>query len=271
MSHPADSPTTAAKPALFAHRSFVLFWFTRTGSVAAYMMQAVGIGWQIYDMTGSALDLGLVGLVQFVPFVALSLVIGQTADRYDRRVVTRTCQIIKGLAALALALGTFGGWLNRDAILAILFITGTARAFENPALLTMVPGLVPPELLPRAVAAAATANQAAIICGPALGGLIYSISSFGPTILYVICAGTFFAASIMISLVGMHQVQDRKPVTLETMLAGFSYVRSRPIVLGAIAMDLFVVMLGSVTALLPIFARDILQTGPWGLGLLRSA
>jgi len=267
MSNP-DTPARAAA-SLTSHRSFVLYWFARTSTVAAYMMQTVGVAWQIYDLTGSALDLGLVGLVQFVPFVLLALVIGQTADRYDRRVVVRTCQIVKATAALALALGTFGGWLNREAILAILFVTGVARAFETPTLATLVPGVVPPAILPRAIAASAAANQTAIICGPALGGLIYS---FGPTILYVICAVAFLTASVLVSLIKLErQVQDRKPVTLETLFAGFSYIRSRPIVFGAISLDLFAMLLGGVTALLPIFARDILHTGPWGLGLLRSA
>ena len=254
--------------ALSAHRSFVLFWCARTLTVAAYMAQTVAIGWQIYDLTGSAFDLGLVGLVQFIPFVALPLLIGQIADRYDRAAVVRMCQLVKALAALALAIGTFQGWLNRDAILAILFVTGVARAFEVPTMLTMVPGLVPKLLLPRAIAASAAANQTAIICGPALGGLIYSL---GPTILYGLCTAVFIGAAIMISFVRMQQVQDRKPVTLEFVFAGFSYIRSRPIVLGAISLDLFAMLLGGVTALLPIFARDILETGPWGLGLLRSA
>src|SRR5688572_16912065 len=125
MSAPPD-PATAEAPALIAYRSFVMFWCARTATVAAYMMQAVAIGWQIYDITGSALDLGLVGLVQFFPFVVLAPVIGQIADRYDRRRVVGTCQVIKAVCALALALGTFAGWLNRDAILAILLVTGTA-------------------------------------------------------------------------------------------------------------------------------------------------
>jgi MFS family permease len=231
-------------------------------------MLTVAIGWQIYDMTGSALDLGLVGLVQFFPFVLLFPIIGQIADRYDRRAVVRTAQIVKALCALALALGTWQGWLNREAILAILFVTGVARSFETPALLSLLPGVVPPLLLPRAIAASATANQAATICGPALGGVIYS---FGPTAVYALCTAAFVAASILVSLLRMRQVQDRKPVTLQSVFAGFTYIRSRPIVFGAISLDLFAMMMASVTALLPIFARDILQTGPWGLGLLRSA
>ena len=233
------------------------------------MMQAIAVGWQIYDMTGSALDLGLVGLVQFFPFVVLAPVIGQIADRYDRRRIAAACQIVKALCVTALAIGTLAGWLNRDAILAILAVSGTARAFENPTLLVMVPGLVPPALLPRAIAASATANQTAIIGGPALGGLLYD--AFGPTTVYALCAVAFITASILVSLVKLRQVRDKTPVTLQSMLAGFFYIRSRPIVFGAISLDLFAMLMGSITALLPIFARDILQTGPWGLGLLRSA
>ncbi len=261
--------TPEPAPALLAHRSFVMFWCARTATVAAYMMLTVAVGWQVYDLTGSAFDLGLVGLVQFVPFVALFLVIGQVADRYDRRAVVRVCQIVKAAMAVTLAVGTAGGWLGRDALLAIVFVTGVARAFEVPTLLTMVPGLVPQALLPRAIAASATANQTAIIAGPAIGMLVYSFSPFA---LYIACAAFFVLASVLISLIKLvGQTQGRAPVTLQSLFAGFSYIRSRPVVLGAISLDLFAMLLGTVTALLPIFARDILETGPWGLGLLRSA
>ena len=182
----------------------------------------------------------------------------------------RICQTIHACAALALAFGTFSGWLSREAILAILFVVGTCRAFEVPTMHTLVPGLVPKALLPRAVAAATAANQSAVICGPALGGLIYS--SFGPTTVYLTCATLFLIASVLIGLVKLQgQVQERRPVTMESLFAGFAFIRSQPVVLGAISLDLFAMLLGSVTALLPIFAKDILQTGPWGLGLLRSA
>jgi MFS family permease len=232
-------------------------------------MLAVGVGWQIYAMTGDALDLGLVGLVQFVPIVAMSLVIGQAADHFDRRTVARTCQIVKALCALALAIGTASGWLNRETIFAILFVIGTARAFETPTLHALLPGIVPPSLLPRAIAASATAQQVATIGGPALGGLLYVL---GPTTVYVTCAVVFLIASILVSLIKTApRVNERKPVTLASLFAGFAYIRSRPVLLGAISLDFFAVMLGGVTALLPIYARDILQTGPWGLGLLRAA
>ena len=269
MSNPAQD-STGAETGLIAYRSFVLFWCARVLSVAAYMALTVAVGWQIYDLTGSALDLGLVGLAQFLPFVALPLLIGQVADRFDRPTVLRVCQTVHACAALALAYGTFSGWLMRDAILALLFVIGTCRAFEVPTMHTLVPGLVPRILLPRAVAAATAANQSAVICGPALGGLIYS--TFGPTTVYLTCATLFLTASVLIGLVKLvGQTQERRPVTMESLFAGFAFIRGQPVVLGAISLDLFAMLLGSVTALLPIFARDILQTGPWGLGLLRSA
>jgi MFS family permease len=260
----------AASPiSLKRHKPFALFWTMRVATTTAYFMQGVAIGWQIYDMTGSAFDLGLVGLVQFFPLVLLGVVVGQIIDRYDRRAIARTCQIVKAGCALLLAIGSAGGWLNREAIFAILLVTGTARAFETPTLHAMIPGLVPPALLPRAVAASTSANQTAIICGPALGGLIYA---FGPTVVYATCAAVFVIASILVSIVPRDERPlQRKPVNLKSLFAGFAYIRSQPVLLGAISLDLFAMMLGTVTGLLPIYARDILMTGPWGLGLLRSA
>lgn len=254
---------------LTRQRSFVLFWCARTSTSAAYQMQAVAIGWQIYDLTRSPLDLGLVGLVQFFPVVVMALVIGQIADRYDRRAVARTCQIVKALGAVALAIGSAGGWLGRDAILAILFVVGTARAFETPTMHALVPGIVPPLLLPRAIAASATANQTAVIGGPAIGGFLYL---FGPAVVYFTCTAVFVLAAVLVSLIeAQPQRMEKQPVSLQSLFAGFAYLRSRPLLLGAISLDLFVVVAGGVTALLPMFARDILATGPEGLGLLRSA
>ena len=259
----------APLPALKRHKPFALFWVVRVATSGAYLMQSVAIGWQIYDMTGNPLDLGLVGLVQFFPLVVLAVVVGQIIDRYDRRSIARACQVVKAICAIVLALGTARGWLGREQFFAILLVVGTARAFETPTLHALVPTLVPPRLLPRAVAASATANQTAVICGPALGGLIYA---FGPTTVYTVCAVVFVAASVLVSLLPRDErPREKKPVTLTNLFAGFTYVRHHPILLGAISLDLFVVMLGGLTALLPIFARDVLQTGPWGLGLLRSA
>src|SRR5580704_17627375 len=232
-------------------------------------MQAVAVGWQLYDLTHDQLDLGLVGLMQFFPVVVLALVIGQTADHFDRRVVAGTCQVVKAICAALFALGTLQGWLDRGWILTLILITGTARAFEAPTLHSIVPGIVPRPLLPRAIAASATAQQTAIICGPALGGFLYAL---GPAVVYGLCTAVFVTACILISFVeGKHRAEQRKPVSVKTLFAGFAYIRDHPILLAAISLDLFAVLLGGVTALLPIYARDILGTGPWGLGLLRAA
>jgi MFS family permease len=210
-----------------------------------------------------------VGLVQFFPTVALSVLVGQAVDHYDRKIIARTCQFAGALGATMLAVGTASGWLTRDTILLLVFMTGTARAFEMPSMLALVPGIVAPALLPRAIAASTSASQTAVICGPALGGLLYA---FGPTVVYAICAVIFVIATILVAVLKTApRPTERAPVTLATMFAGFSYIRGRPWLLGVISLDLFVVLLGGVVALLPIFARDILQTGPWGLGLLRSA
>jgi MFS family permease len=247
----------------------MLFWCARTLSNAAFMMQGVAIGWQIYDLTGDAMDLGLVGLVQFFPVVVFSLVIGQIADRFDRRLVAGSCQVAKALAAFALALGSANAWLGRDSMLALVFLSATARAFEMPAMHALLPGLVPPVLLPRAIAASASAQQTAVICGPSLGGLLYAL---GATTVYASCTIIFIAASVLIGRArGARRSEERKPLSKETLFAGFAYIYRRPILLGAISLDLFAVLLGGVTALLPIYARDILHAGPWALGLLRSA
>ena len=264
MSEPA-----APSLRLTGHRSFVLFWCARTFTNGAYMMQGVAVGWQIYDLTNNPLDLGLVGLVQFFPLIAMSIIAGQVLDLFDRRMIAGVCQIGKALAALLLAVGTAQGWLDREAMFAILFLSGTARAFEIPTMHSLLPGIVPVTLLPRAIAASATAQQTAVICGPSIGGLMYA---FGPTAVYATCTLVFVAASALIGLIQVApRREERKPVTLATVFAGFRYIRHQPIILGAISLDLFAVLLGGVTALLPIYARDILEAGPWALGLLRSA
>jgi len=264
-----SDPAAASPTRLSRHRSFVLFWCARTFTNGAYMMQGVAVGWQIYDLTNNPLDLGLVGLVQFFPLIAMSIVAGQMLDLFDRRLVAAICQAGKALGALLLAVGTIQGWLGREAMFALLFLSGTARAFEIPTMHSLLPGVVPTTLLPRAIAASASAQQTAVICGPSIGGLLYA---FGPATVYVTCALMFVVAGTLIGFVRVApRKEERKPVTLETLFAGFRYIRHHPIVLGAISLDLFAVLLGGVTALLPVYARDILDAGPWALGLLRSA
>jgi MFS family permease len=265
MLEPALAPPTR----LLRHRSFVRFWCARTFTNGAFMMQGVAVGWQMYDLTNDPLDLGLVGLVQFFPLIVTSIAAGQILDLFDRRAIAAACQVGKALAALALAVGTAQGWLGRDAMFVILFLAGTARAFEIPTMHALLPGVVPMTLLPRAIAASASAQQTAVICGPSIGGLLYA---FGPAVVYATCTVVFIVASVLISSVHVERRREEKrPVNLATLFAGFAYVRSHPILLGAISLDLFAVLLGGVTALLPIYARDILHAGPWALGLLRSA
>src|SRR3977135_2029196 len=173
--------TDPAASSLLRHRSFVRFWCARTFTNGAFMMEGVGVGWQIYDLTNDPLDLGLVGLVQFFPLLATSIIAGQVLDLFDRRMVAGVCQVGKALAALALAVGPAQGWLDREAMFAILFLSGTARAFEIPTMHALLPGVVPMALLPRASAASASEQQTALICGPSLGGLLYGL---GPGTVY---------------------------------------------------------------------------------------
>ena len=235
----------------------------------AYQMLTVGVGWQVYALTGSALDLGFVGLVQFLPALMLVLVSGHVADRYDRRAIVRTSQTIAAVAVMALSVFSFQGWGAEYVIFALVAVVGSARAFEAPTLQALLPGLIPVPLLPRAVAASASANQTAVIIGPAVGGLLYML---GPIAVYATSASLYLLASVLIWRIKIERVPPkREPASLKSIFAGIAFIRSQPAVLGAISLDLFAVLLGGATALLPIYARDILDTGPWGLGLLRSA
>jgi MFS family permease len=261
--------SSTTPPRLMEQRPFVLFWWSRLASVGAFYMQGVAIGWQVYDLTGSAFDLGLVGLIQFVPVVLLTFPIGHIVDRYNRHLIIRLSLGVTTAAAAMLALGSFGGWLTKEYLFAIVFVVATARAFETPTWQAIIPGLVPQPLVPRAIAASASAGQAAVICGPALGGLVYAIS---PLAVYALCTGFFLTAlALMIAIRAGLPVGERKPLTFETLFAGVTFIRNRRLLFGIISLDLFAVLLGGAAALLPIFAKDILGTGPWGLGLLRSA
>jgi MFS family permease len=247
----------------------VLFWFARVAAMVAHQMLAVGIGWQVYALTGSALDLGLVGLAQFIPSFLLMLVAGHVADRFDRRRVLQACMIVEALAAAGLALGSFQGWISVRAIFMLIFVVGAARAFQMPAMAALLPSLVPRALFPRAIASNSAATQAAIIAGPALGGFIYVA---GPAAVYATSVALFLLTGLMVHLIRPERAQARtEAVGLDSIFAGIRFIRSHPAVLGAISLDLFAVLLGGATALLPVYARDILDTGPWGLGLLRSS
>lgn len=232
-------------------------------------MQAVAIGWQLYVLTGSALDLGLVGLVQFVPTFVLTLPAGQLADRFDRRRVVGVCQLVETSGAVTFALGSLGGWLTKESMFGIVAVVGAARAVEQPSVNALMSSLVPAGLIPRASALAASAQQSAQIVGPALGGLLYAV---GPHVAYATAAALFLAAAVASALIPVvARSRTREPITLESIFSGIAFIQRSSVLVGTMSLDLFAVLLGGATALLPIYARDILGTGPWGLGLLRSA
>lgn len=251
------------------HRPFLAFWLARVFTASGFQMLTVAIGWHLYQLTGNVLDLGLVGLVEFAPRVLFMLHTGHVADRYDRRKVAALCQSLQGLIALALAVGSATDNVTRELIFALAFLLGASRSFEMPATQALLPNVVPAGLFPRAVAASASATQSATIVAPAVGGFLYAFGSmwvYGPTVaLYAI------ACVLTLSLQARGQVAQRGRASIESLLAGIRFIRSRPDILGAISLDLFAVSLGGATALLPVFAKDILLTGPMGLGLLRSA
>ncbi len=251
------------------HPPVLLLWVSRVASMIAFQMQGVAFGWQIYALTSSTLDLGLIGLFQFVPAAVLTLAAGQVVDRCDRSLVLRLAQIVEAIAALTMVVATAGGIVSREWIFAAAFVVGSARAFEGTAFQTVLPVIVPSGHLTRAIAALASAQQIATIGGPALGGLLYLL---GPNLVYGLCSALFLAAAVcMVFVATPRAATKREPVTMRNLFAGFGYITRNPIIFGAISLDLFAVLLGGATALLPAFARDVYDIGPWGLGLLRAA
>lgn len=253
---------------LFAQRQFMFFWLARLAGVLAQQMLMVALAWQMYDITGSAWDLGLVGLFQFVPALLLTLPAGHLVDRWRRGRIFAACMLAQASVALLLVGGTQGGFLSRELILLLSVVLGAARAFQMPTQQALIPMLVPVHLLERAVTLGSTGMQAAVICGPALGGLLYV---GGATVVYAASAGLLMVAfSLMFGVHEAHQ-PSTEPPGLRSILAGVEFVWNNKLLLGATSLDLFAVLLGGATALLPIFARDILHVGPEGLGLLRAA
>jgi len=255
--------------ALLRHQSFLAFLLSRSFSRFATQISAVAIGWQVYDLTGSAFDLGMIGLVQFLPTALLLFVAGHTADRYERRRVVQLCEIVEGLTALYLAWGAYAGWLTVTQIFVATFVLGIVGAFESPALAALLPLIAPTGSLQRATAISSGASQIATITGPMIGGFAYAIA---PSASYAIAGGFALCAAICIGLVRLTQPAVVKDTaTPADLFAGVKFVRNNPAILGTISLDLFAVLLGGATALLPIYARDILETGPLGLGILRAA
>ncbi len=262
------STDPAAKFTLLRRRPFLLFMGARVAATIAYQMAAVAVGWQVYDLTHSALNLGLVGLVQFIPSLLLALYVGHVADRHDRRRIVSMAQLAQAATMCGLVIATMLHLMNRETIFLLVFVLGIGRAFEYSTIQTLVPSLVEPEVLPQAMATASSARQTATIIGPMLGGFLYIA---GPAAVYATSCLLLLCSAVIISLIQVQRaVVSREPATLRTLFAGIAFIRSRPVVLGAISLDLFAVLFGGATALLPIYARDILTVGPQGLGLLRA-
>ena len=257
--------------------AFRYFWVARLSSTIAQMAMVIVIGWQVYDIArhtmgvnAAALRLGIIGLVQFVPLFLLTLVTGWTADRVDRRWIGRASVALELGCAAALAWFAWSQTTTLPILYAIAAILGVARAFAGPALGALAPNLVPREILPRAIALSSIAWQSGAIAGPALGGYLYAIAPFAPyaasTLLFAVGLASLFAIGPI-----ARTKLDRGPNPWAQMVEGLRYVRHNRLVLGAISLDLFAVLLGGATAMLPAFARDVLHSGPEGLGHLRAA
>ena len=253
---------------LFAQRQFMRFWLARLAGTMANQMLMVAVAWQMYDITSSAWDLGLVGLFQFVPALLMTLPAGHVVDRLHRGRIFAACMLTQAVVALLLVLATQRGFASRELILALSVVLGVARAFQMPAQQALGPMLVPLELLPRAVAFSSSGLEAAIICGPALGGVLYVA---GATTVYASASLLLLFSSALTLAIRYRQQPGIAAATWRSVLAGVGFVWQHKLLLGALSLDLFAVLLGGATALLPIYARDILHTGPEGLGLLRAA
>src|SRR5450432_3845609 len=265
---PADARTGRAA---FTHPAFVLFQIARFLIVAAVEMQAVAVGWQVYEITHRPLDLGFVGLAQFLPAILLFPISGHASDRFERRNVLSACY--GGYAvcfALLLALAQRGVPSIRS-IYVVLVLIGVVRSFNSTASRSILPQLVPEEHFPNAVAWNASIFQAATILGPSFGGILYA-AFHGPSVVYAVALLTAIGATLSTFRIKPEtKARPREPMTLKTVFAGLHYILEKKLILGAISLDLFAVLLGGAVALLPVYAREILRTGPWGLGLLRSA
>jgi MFS family permease len=255
---------------LWRQKPFLLYLGARFFSEFSYQVAAVVIGWNIYALTHSAFDLGMAGLVQFLPTALLVFITGSAADRFSRRRVMQVCQAVQGCVAAFLAWGTLSHWLTVPAIFAAIAVLGVADAFESPATTAMLSAVTGRDTLPRAAALSSSGLQFATIAGPALGGLLYAVSPVFP---YGLMLGFWAMAAILSGSITMIR-EVEKPAESRTwrdLLAGVAFVRRDPAILGTISLDLFAVLFGGATALLPIFARDILHVGSAGLGVLRAA
>jgi MFS family permease len=268
---PTASPRTPVAPrAALAHRDFRLYLSSQFLANLGAPMLGVAVGWQVYSVTHRTLDLGYVGLAGFVPAFVFSPLAGHLADRVDRARIVAACNLALAACALALFAIAWRG-MGVAPIYAVLFCAGVAHSFSGPAGQALVPGIVPPEHFPNAVTWGATFWQVSSIVGPALGGILYGACG-GAAWVYATCAALLALASLLSLAIRPRPVQvAAEDVSWRSILAGLRYVRAHRVILGSVSLDLFAVLLGGATALLPVYASDILHVGPWGLGVLRSA
>ncbi|MBX3571959.1 MAG: MFS transporter [Mesorhizobium sp.] len=265
----SDPSASVHRFAAFRHSAFARYWTARFLITFATQVVSVAVGWQVYDLTRDPFDLGLVGIIQFAPSLLLVLVTGSVADRFGRRLIMALAAFLEALCALAILILTVRGLTGVGEVFAILFVFGIARAFFAPASASLVANLVPAEHFANAVAWNSSAWQTATIVGPVAGGLLYGLSAQAA---YTVATVFMLAAGgLILSIPKPAQHSETERASLSTIFAGFRYIWSEKIVLGAISLDLFAVLLSGAVALLPVYARDILELGPWGLGLLRAA
>lgn len=264
-----SAPSEGHRFAAFKHSSYTRFFLSRFLASFATQIVSVAVGWQIYDITRDPFSLGLIGLVQFLPSLLLILVTGSVADRYNRRMIMAICLIVSTLCAAALLALTLTGQFAPLPVFLILTVFGVERAFLAPASQSLAPNLVPEKDLSNAIAWNSTSWQTAMIVGPVAGGLLYALGPFVP---YAVSVTFFLIAALTVFTIP--KPPQRKAGTAKSwasIVAGFGYIKAEKVVLGAISLDMFAVLLGGAVALMPVFARDVLTLGPWGLGLLRSA
>jgi MFS family permease len=255
----------------FTYPDFTRYQLARFVMVAALEMQAVAVGWQVYEITKRPLDLGLVGLAQFLPGIVLFLLSGHAADRLDRRKLLLGCYAGFALCSALLLVLAWRATASALPIYVVLLGLGVVRAFNGPVSRAFLPQLVSEEHFPNAVTWNATTWQAATILGPSLGGFLYALAH-GPSVVYAAAAASAAVAFFMtMRMKPQTRPRQREEINLKTVFAGFSYIWRQKIILGSISLDMFAVLLGGAVALLPVYAREILHTGPWGLGVLRSA
>ncbi|WP_374623247.1 MFS transporter [Devosia sp.] len=260
---------SSAAPSVLRLPAFRHFLASRALSSMAFQGASVAIGWLVYDRTRNPFDLGLVGLAQFVPMLLLTFLVGHVADQFDRRRIALICQGVQAATMLVVVLGLWQGWLPTWGIFVAVTTMGAAVAFERPTMAALLPGIVPQEKLQTAIATSTSVMQTALIIGPSLGGLLYGLGPLAPFLV----SGAFFvvAGYNVVSIPRPATPARRSPMTLDSVFAGVRFIWSRPVMLGTLSLDLFAVLLGGATALLPVYARDILEAGPVALGVLRTS